>query len=108
MAEDDKIAVALTPKQQGLVWETNGAAAVVEALREVKKSGTTAAGFILALAVAEKTLAEMRISMGQMALRAAAAAGHDISRCPAISTGVRDGQAVLLLAPPDLFGGEEP
>ncbi len=108
MADPDAemIPVAPTSKQQGIVWETNGAAAVVDALNEAQKQAPCGAGFVLAKAIAEKTLAEFRITMGQMALRAAAAAGHDISRCPAIHTGVRNGETVLLLAPPDLFSGD--
>lgn len=100
---DDKIKVELTPKQQGVVWRLQGAAEVLSALDHMEKRGPCGPGFALAKAIAEKEVADLRVLLAQSALRAAAAAGHDIGRTPGVFTSIVNGVPVLLLSPPDLI-----
>ncbi len=111
MSKAERITIALTPKQQGIVWRLYGAADIVLALREQAKKGPTGPGFQLALALAEKIEAERRIELSQSALRAVAGAGHSIETIDGVYTDIKDGVPCVSFDPPDLsdlFGGGEP
>lgn len=107
MSKPDRITIALTPKQQGVVWRLYGAADIVQELREHAKKGPAGPGFVLALALAEKIEAERRIELAQSALRAVAGAGHSIASLGGVYTDIKDGVPVVSFDPPDLFGGDD-
>lgn len=78
---DDKLA--------GVIWQTYGMAAAFDALGGTKPKSTLP-GFALALALVEKELAEQRAIMSGAVYRAAARAGHDISKVSSIFTTIKN------------------
>jgi hypothetical protein len=100
----------LSPKSDKLnriVWRTYGSAMVQEALKSEK---CTLPGFALAVALAEKIVADNRAELAGTALREAAKYGADIARSTGVFTTVENNAVVLEVEYPDLadMTGDEP
>ena len=79
----DRQDVKIGDKLNAMIWRTYGLAQAVEALGGVKPKSQLP-GFLLALALVEKELADERVNMSGEVYRSAARAGHDIGRATAI------------------------
>ncbi|WWT39830.1 hypothetical protein [Microcystis phage Mwe-JY25] len=94
-ASPSKIVVQIPDKHLPSLWRMQGAQSLLNVLEETKSKSGGAGGFVLALAVAEREVAELRVDWAGRALRIVAAAGHDISNIPAIYTEAVDGAVAL-------------
>lgn len=108
--ENDKIEIEPDVKTKRVISELHGAAMALSALvtddGETPKS--TLPGFALALALIEKTVADMRAQMAGAVYRCAAKAGHDVSKLSSIYTSVgKDGTPKIELAAADLVDQAE-
>lgn len=91
------------PRLTGTIWTVYGLTHALEALKAVKAPANAAPGFALAVATVERELAEERVNLSQLVLRAAAGAGFDISQSPGVYTSVgKDGSPVLEIETADL------
>lgn len=89
-------------KLKGMVWETYGVAVALEALGGDKPKSVLP-GFMLAVALVEVELAEMRARLAGEVYRAAAKAGHDITKLASIHTCIKNGVPVVEVEPADLI-----
>jgi hypothetical protein len=100
----DKIDVKVDDKTKRVISELHGAAIALSALRDGDdKPKSTLPGFILALALVEKEIADMRAQMAGAVYRCAAKAGHDVSQLRSIYTTIgKDGTPLIQLEAADL------
>lgn len=93
------------PKNNGLlagVWIHAGANEVLEELKKIDGSTSRLPGFALALAVAERTVADLRADLASIVLRSAAKAGADIGNSKGVFTSFEGFDVVLTVEPLDL------
>jgi hypothetical protein len=102
MSDQQKITVLVTPALAGKIWRTYGLAQALEALGGRSKPLSQLPGFIMAVALVEKELADERANMSGEVYRTAARAGHDIGKVAAIYTNIVDGQPIVQIEFADL------
>lgn len=103
MSEKTKFDVK-SPKLIRQIWTVYGAAMVMEAIKEQE---STAPGARLALAVAEKIVAEERILLSAEALREAARAGYDVGKSKTVHTTVKGSTVMMEVEMYDLADNAE-
>lgn len=107
MSERAKTDIAVGEKLASKIWRTYGLAQALEALGGRAKPVSVLPGFILAVALVEKELADERAIMSGEIYRAAARAGHDIGKASAIYTNIVDGNPVVQIEFSDLVDQAE-
>lgn len=90
----ERISVPADEKLAGIIWRLVGLSDALEALGVLGggQPKSVLPGFSLATALIEKEAAEQRAAMSGAVYRAAAKAGHDVSRALAIYTNIKDGK----------------
>lgn len=100
MASEKQYVTITDPAHVRSVGEWYGAAIVLEALENQKEGRLP--GFGLAMAIVQKTEAEMRANMTAHNLRAVARAGIDIVTAKQVMIGIHKGVPRLEVEPMDL------
>lgn len=107
----DKVEVKADVRTSRAISELHGAATALSALflgGDPDKPKSQLPGFMLALALIEKEVADMRAQMAGAVYRCAAKAGHDISNVKSIFTSVgKDGVPIIQLEAADLVDTAE-
>lgn len=107
----DKIEVVADDKTRRVISELHGAATALASLYlggDPDKPKSQLPGFMLALALIEKEVADMRAQMAGAVYRCAAKAGHDVASIRSIYTSVgKDGVPIIQLEPADLIDAAE-
>lgn len=105
----DKIQVEADDKTRRIISELHGAAIVLGALLDGdQKPKSKLPGYMLAVALVEKEVADMRAQMAGAVYRCAAKAGHDISNVKTIFTTIgKDGTPVIEIEAADLVDQAE-
>jgi hypothetical protein len=107
MSDSPKTEIAVSEKLASKIWRTYGLAQALEALGGRSKPVSVLPGFILAVALVEKELADERAIMSGEVYRTAARAGHDIGKCSAIYTNIVNGKPVVQIEFADLVDQAE-
>lgn len=98
----DKTTVEITkPTHLRVIGEWYGISTVVDALEKVE-AGAKLPGFGLALAVAQRVLAEKKADMLTLNLRVIASAGIDVATMKSVTLDYSGGKPVLVVTPMDL------
>jgi len=103
MSENQKADIEVTAALAGKIWRTYGLAQALEALGGRAKPISQLPGFIMAMALVEKELADERAIMSGEVYRTAARAGHDIGRAAAIYTTIVDNKPMVQIEFADLI-----
>jgi hypothetical protein len=107
VSENPKTEIAVGDKLASKIWRVYGLAQSLEALGGRSKPISTLPGFIMAVALVEKELADERAVMSGEVYRTAARAGHDIGKCSAIYTNIVNGKPVVQIEFADLVDQAE-
>ena len=90
------------PKLTAAVWLLSGALQVLDEMTRVDGASAKLPGFALALAVVERAVADLRVSLSTVALIAAAKAGADVGNSRGVVTSIDGHEVVLTVEPMDL------
>jgi hypothetical protein len=90
------------PKLTAFVWQLYGAIEILEELKGIGGPNAKLPGFTLALALAERTVADFRARLSTVALIAAAKAGADVGNSSGVTTSIEGHEVVLTVEPLDL------
>ena len=102
---DDKVDVKVDDKTKRIISELHGAAIALSALMidGGNKAKSQLPGFMLAVALVEKEVADMRAQMAGAVYRCAAKAGHDVANVRSIfTTNGKDGTQIIQIEAADL------
>jgi hypothetical protein len=101
MAESTRTVVDVPPALAAKIWRVYGLAQAFEALGG-SKAKSALPGFVLAVALVEKELADERANMSGEVYRTAARAGHDISKVAGIYTNIKGSKPIVEIEFADL------
>ena len=90
------------PKLTATVWQLYGALETLDNLKSVDGALAKLPGFTLAVALVERTVADLRVILSTMALIAAAKAGADVGNSKGVITSFEGHEVVLTVEPMDL------
>lgn len=85
------------------VWRLFGAADVLQSLQQAQKEYGNLSGLGMAIAIAEKEVAELRAQMAGGTMRVVQEHGFDITKHHDIVTTIDDGEATIMLNQPTLI-----
>ena len=97
MADDDIVIEIDDPVHAGFIWRLVGACEVMDALISAREEYGDNVGLGLAIALAEKEVADLRATMAGYSLRAVARYGYDINDYGQIGTQIRDNRPVMVI-----------
>lgn len=107
MADVPRTTIPVGEKLASKIWRVYGLAQALEALGGRQKPVSQLPGFIMAVALVEKELADERAIMSGEVYRTAARAGHDIGKANAIYTNIEKGKPVVQIEFADLIDDAE-
>ena len=90
------------PKLTASVWLLSGALQALDEMTRIDGASAKLPGFALALAVVERAVADLRVSLSTVALIAAAKSGADVGNSRGVVTSIEDYEVVLTVEPMDL------
>ena len=108
MSENPKVEIAVGEKLAGKIWRTYGLAQALGALTgDDRKPVSVLPGFVLAVALVEKEIADERAIMSGEVYRTAARAGHDVGKASAIYTNIVNNTPIVQIEFADLVDQAE-
>ena len=99
----ERIQLETDDKTRRVISELHGAAVALNALKPNDKPLSQLPGFLMAVAIVEREIADMRAQMAGAVYRCAAKHGHDVANLRSIYTNIgKHGRPVVEIEPADL------
>lgn len=107
MSETARIKITnVSAKTLEVIWRAGGAQTVLDALeKECRKTAYPGVG--MAIAIAEREVANLRVDLSGQVLREVAKHGHQIAKIKSVYTTISKGKIILEIDPPDLLDFDE-